>query len=113
MDMLILDRRSEPLDENIVAPAPFTIHADGDACFFEPPGEGFAGELATLIRIEDLRLPYLARVSSSASRQKDVSMVIDSFQAKTRRLNHTGDGECAKFWSGVISGHEVDNPAGI
>src|ERR1017187_5305548 len=41
IDMLILDRLPEPLDENIVAPASFAIHADGDACLLEPPGEGF------------------------------------------------------------------------
>ncbi len=31
IDMLILDQLPEPLDENIVAPAAFAIHADGDA----------------------------------------------------------------------------------
>src|ERR1019366_834493 len=61
IDMLILDRLPEPLDENIVAPASFAIHADGDACLLEPPGEGFTGELTALIRVEDLGLAVLGQ----------------------------------------------------
>lgn len=55
IDLFILDRPADPLDENVVAPAAFAIHADGDALFFELPGEGFAGELRALIGVEDFR----------------------------------------------------------
>ena len=51
IDLFILDGLPDPLDENIVAPSATTVPADGDAIFFEPPGEGLAGELAALIRV--------------------------------------------------------------
>ena len=42
-------------DEDVVAPAAFAIHADTDAVRLELPGEFAAGELATLVGVEDLR----------------------------------------------------------
>src|SRR5215212_10196832 len=54
-DLLVLDRSPEPLDEDIVAPSTLAVHADPDPIAGQYPGEDFAGELATLIGIEDLR----------------------------------------------------------
>ena len=90
-------------DEDVIAPAALAIHADLDPFFFESPGEGRASklhpsdedlspgtpELATLIGVEDLRFSFAESVSSRASMQKEVSIVIDSFQASTRRLNQS------------------------
>src|ERR1700676_3064378 len=89
IDMLILDRLPEPLDENIVAPASFAIHTDGDAGFLEPPGEGFAGELTALIRVEDLRLAVLGqgffkRLQTEGCVHRDRQL-----PGKTRRLNQS------------------------
>jgi len=47
VDVLVFERTPEALDEDVVAPAALAVHADLDAFFFEPPGEGFAGELTT------------------------------------------------------------------
>src|SRR3954468_1850979 len=55
VDLLVLDRSPEPLDEDIVAPSALAVHADPDPITGQYPGEDFAGELATLIGIEDLR----------------------------------------------------------
>ncbi|CAI09262.1 hypothetical protein ebA5509 [Aromatoleum aromaticum EbN1] len=45
----------QPLDEDVVAPAALAVHADLDAVVFEQVGEIGAGELASLIGVEDLR----------------------------------------------------------
>ena len=47
IDMLVFERAPQPLDEDIVGPATLAIHADLDAFFFEPSGEGFAAELTS------------------------------------------------------------------
>ncbi len=55
IDSLIFQGPPEALDEDVVhAPAP-PIHGDRDARVVERRGEVDAGELAALIRIEDLR----------------------------------------------------------
>ena len=59
VDVLVFKRTPEALNEDIVAPAALTIHADVDPFFFEPPGKGLAGELRTLIGVEDIRLAVL------------------------------------------------------
>ena len=55
IDLVLLDGSPEALDEDVVAPAAFAIHADTDAVRLELPGEFAAGELATLVGVEDLR----------------------------------------------------------
>src|SRR3982750_2403280 len=55
VDLLVLDRSPEPLDEDVVAPGTLAVHADGDAVPGRHAGEGPAGELAALIGVEDLR----------------------------------------------------------
>ena len=49
--LLVLDGAPQPLDEHIVPPSAFAIHADGDALLSEDAGEGRAGELRALIGI--------------------------------------------------------------
>src|ERR1035441_1646235 len=61
VDVLVFERTPEALDEDVVAPAALAVHADLDAFFFEPPGEGFAGELTALIGVEDLGPAVLAQ----------------------------------------------------
>ena len=55
VDLLILDGSPEAFYEDIVSPTPFAIHADTDVVLLEFFGKGLAGELTTLIGIEDLR----------------------------------------------------------
>src|SRR4051794_32213040 len=43
--LLVLDRSPEPLDEDVVAPGTFAVHADGDPVPGQHTGEGPAGEL--------------------------------------------------------------------
>src|SRR5206468_5483138 len=62
VDLLVFDAAPQPLDEHVVPPSPFTVHADSDAVAGERAGEGRAGELRALIRVEDFR-PAVTRQS--------------------------------------------------
>jgi len=56
IDRLVFERPPQAFDEDVVhAPAP-TIHGNGDLRALEHAGEVEAGELASLIGIEDFRL---------------------------------------------------------
>src|SRR5664280_3586785 len=55
INLLVFDRSPQALDEYIVAPGGLAVHAYGDAGFEKNAGEAGAGELAALIRIEDVR----------------------------------------------------------
>ena len=55
VDLLVFDRAPEPLDEDVVAPRSLAVHADGDGLRQQQAGELGAGELAALVRVEDLR----------------------------------------------------------
>ena len=55
VDLLVFDAAPQPFDKDIIPPSPFAVHADGDAVGGQHAGKGRAGELATLVRIEDLR----------------------------------------------------------
>jgi len=59
IDLLVFDAAPRPLDEHVVAPGTFAVHADGDFCIEQHTGEVDAGELAALIRVEYLRLAVL------------------------------------------------------
>src|SRR5258708_19522941 len=54
--LLVFDAAPQPLDEHVVPPCSFAIHADGDAVAGERAGEGCAGELRALVGIEDFGL---------------------------------------------------------
>src|SRR5438477_12824901 len=56
IDILVLERAPQPLDEHIVHPPAAAVHRDLDTGLGKPAGEGHAGELAALVGIEDLRL---------------------------------------------------------
>src|SRR3954468_6045496 len=50
VDLLVLDRSPEPLDEDVVAPSTLAVHADPDPIAGQYPGEDFAGELGGFMR---------------------------------------------------------------
>src|SRR3978361_201693 len=54
--LLVFDAAPQPLDEHVVPPSAFAVHADGDAVAGEQAGEGRAGELRALARGAYLRL---------------------------------------------------------
>ena len=54
INLLVFDRSPKALDENIITPRSFAVHADGDAGFEKNASEAGAGELAALIRIENV-----------------------------------------------------------
>src|SRR5579863_7036609 len=57
IDLLVFDRAPEPLDEHVVPPRTLAVHADLDAVFEQQAGEVLAGELGTLVGVENLRCP--------------------------------------------------------
>src|SRR3954464_5714365 len=89
INLFIFHRPPKALDKNVVAPGATAIHAHGDRVLQQQPSEGRTCELGTLIGVENFRPPYLASASSTASRQKSTSMVIDSLHESTRRLNQS------------------------
>jgi hypothetical protein len=56
IDLLVFDAAPQPRDEDVVPPGALAVHADGDPIFDQHASECRAGELAALIRVEDLRL---------------------------------------------------------
>ena len=89
IDFLVFDRAPEPFDEDVVAPGAFAVHADRDSVVGQQAGEGGAGELAAWSVLKISGAPCLARASSTASMQKSASMLIDTRQDKTRRVNQS------------------------
>ena len=55
IDLLVFDATPQPLNEHVVPPGPFAIHADGDAVAGKQTGERHARELRTLVGVEDFR----------------------------------------------------------
>ena len=55
VEIVVLERPPQPLDEDVVLNAPATVHADGDAVVLEQVREDLAGELRSLVGVEDLR----------------------------------------------------------
>ena len=60
VDLLVLHRSPEPLDEHVVAPGALAVHADGDPVLLKDAGERLAGELTALVAVENLRLAMFA-----------------------------------------------------
>ncbi len=54
--LLVFDALPQSLNEHVVPPCSFAIHADGDAVVGEHAGEGRASELRALVGVEDVRL---------------------------------------------------------
>src|SRR5207253_8896765 len=65
--LLVFDAAPQPLDEDIVPPSPFAVHADRNAVVGEHASKGRAGELRALVRIEDLRLAMMGHEIGRAS----------------------------------------------
>ena len=61
INFFVFDRSPQALDEHIITPRSFAIHADGDAGPEKNSGEAGTGELAALIRIENVRLTDTAQ----------------------------------------------------
>src|SRR5713101_9283120 len=55
IDLLVFDAAPQPLDEHVVPPGPFAVHADGDAVAGKQTGERRARELRALVGVEDFR----------------------------------------------------------
>src|SRR3954454_18182602 len=55
VDLFVFDRTPNPLDEDVVAPGAFAVHADRNGVVPQQTGELDAGELASLVGIENLR----------------------------------------------------------
>ena len=56
IELLVFDAAPQPFDEHVVTPGAFAVHADRDAVLGQHAGEGMAGELRTLVGVEDPRL---------------------------------------------------------
>src|ERR671932_2898822 len=54
IDLLVFERPPEPLDEDVVSPRALAVHADGDPGLEQHAREVVAGELRSLIGVEDL-----------------------------------------------------------
>ena len=68
-DLFVFEAAPQSLDEDVVHAAPLAVHADGDIMGLQSAGEAVAGELATLVGIEDLgpavlRERFLERVDT-------------------------------------------------
>src|SRR5438045_8502841 len=61
--LLVFDAAPQPLDEHVVPPCSFAIHADRDAVAGERAGEGRAGELRALAGMEDFGLAVTSEAS--------------------------------------------------
>ena len=59
VDVVVLDRSPQPLDKHVIQRPPSSVHADPDTAFKEHRGELLAGELTSLIRVEDFRFSVL------------------------------------------------------
>ena len=55
--VLVLDAAPQALDEDVVEAATSTVHADGHLTSLENVCEALAGELAPLVRVEDVGPP--------------------------------------------------------
>ena len=53
IEILVLEGPPQPLDENIVLYPASAVHADGDVVGFQDSGESLAGELSSLVCVED------------------------------------------------------------
>ena len=73
IEVFILDRPPEPLDENVIQCTSSTIHADTYSGLFQAAGKGCCGELNTLVCVEDRWLSpaqsLLQRVETEATIQ--------------------------------------------
>jgi len=87
IEIMILERPPQSLDEDIVLDASSAVHADGDVMILEQVREGGAGELGSLIDVEDLWSPIASDgVLSSLRTEVGLQGVLDTSHARTLRL---------------------------
>ena len=72
VDLFVLQAAPQPFDENVVQPAPTAIHADPHSGGFQLVGKPRAGELRTLVGVEDLRPPLPQRVFECIEAERGV-----------------------------------------
>src|ERR1700722_5249136 len=53
--LLVFDAAPQPLDEHVVPPSAFAVHADRDAVAGKQARERRTGKLRTLVGVEDVR----------------------------------------------------------
>ena len=73
--LLVLHAPPQPFHEHVVPPAAGAVHTDLDAMVFQEPRELLAGELAALVRVEDVRSAVagqglLDRLDAEVGRQR-------------------------------------------
>jgi hypothetical protein len=85
INVLVLQRPPQPLDEDIVHPATAAIHGDRDAGFGKAPVKAAEVNCEPWSVLKISGLPNLASASSSAATQNETSIVFDSRHARTAR----------------------------
>jgi hypothetical protein len=55
IDFLVFEAAPEPLDEDVVCPAPLAVHAQPHSMALEALAPSARGELAALVGVEELR----------------------------------------------------------
>jgi hypothetical protein len=73
--LLVFDASPQTLDEHVVPPGAFAVHADGDPVPDQRAGECSAGELTALVGVEDIRLDN-NRIPTGYSIRSKVRIVI-------------------------------------
>src|ERR1017187_5231673 len=73
IDLFVLDRLPQPLDEHVVAPRTAPVHADADLMLLQNLDEARGRKLRSLVGVEDLRCPVpgdrlLERLDAKISR---------------------------------------------
>src|SRR5664279_4551803 len=59
--LLVFDAAPQPLNEDVVAPRAFSVHANRDAILDQHAGERHSGELRALVCVEDRWLAVLCQ----------------------------------------------------
>ncbi len=89
IDLFVLDRLPQPLDENVVAPAAFAVHADRDAVCLEHLGELDARELAALVGVEERGGLAFLDTKSGGDKWMNCSIVTAIMPIERSRLYET------------------------
>src|SRR3954462_2877602 len=103
IDLLVFDAFPQPLDEHVVSPGSFAIHADGDAVVGTNAGEGRTSELRALIGVEDVR-PAVTRESIlqrlDAERPLHRDIPSPRLDTSYRQVQHHGEiDEALRHWN--------------
>src|SRR5712672_94912 len=85
IDLLVFDALPQPLNEYVVSPSSFAIHADGDAVVGENAGKGRTGKLRALVGVEDFRPAMTNESILQCLDAEGCFHLIDSRQDRTRR----------------------------